>query len=152
MVPCVSQIMTNNKYFPLNQNLTCANFGIYEATCLTCYQQYNGQIVNTFSTECSSRPNNWNKPDIRDNCDKTVVSRHSSVFHGIINQPHIYETSTITFIETQSFHTADTCEVKLFDKRNAHINIQSVILPLVKQLFYYLRCSMIFLFRFASLF
>jgi len=89
MVPCVSQIMTK-KYIPLNQNLTYANFGIYVLTCLTCYQQCNGQKVNTFTTEWSSRPSNWNKADIRDNCDQMVVSRHFSVFHDIINKPHIY--------------------------------------------------------------
>jgi len=50
-----------------------------------------------------------------------VVSQHSSVFHDIINQPHIYETFTVTFIETPSFHTVDTCEEKLFDKRDTHI-------------------------------
>ena len=85
-------------------------------------------------------------------CDQMVVSRHSSVFHDIINKPHIYEIFTVTFIETPSFHTVDTCEVKSFDKRAAHINIQSMILRRVKQLFYYLRCSMIFLFRLANLF
>jgi len=30
-----------NKYFPLNQN------GVYVTTCLTCYQQYNGETVKT---------------------------------------------------------------------------------------------------------
>ena len=29
MVPCASQTMKKNIYFPLNQNLTCANYGIY---------------------------------------------------------------------------------------------------------------------------
>jgi len=46
----------------------------------------------------------------------------------------------------------EICEVKCFDNRNAHINIQSMILPRVKQLLYCLRCSMIFLFNFADLF
>jgi len=33
MLTCVSQILTKRKTFPLKQNLTCANFGVYAATC-----------------------------------------------------------------------------------------------------------------------
>ena len=102
MVPYVSQIKTKNKYFLLNRN------GVYVATCLTCYQQYNGQTVNIFSTGWSSHPNSWNQPDIRDDSDQMVVLRHSSVFHDIINNLPIYETFMVTFIKQPSFHSVYT--------------------------------------------
>jgi len=41
-VPRVSQIKSKTKTFPLNQNLTCANYGIYIATCLLCDEKYVG--------------------------------------------------------------------------------------------------------------
>jgi len=34
VVPCVSQIISKTEIFPLNQNLTCANYGIYVAICM----------------------------------------------------------------------------------------------------------------------
>ena len=63
------------------------------------------------------------------------------MFHDIINKPPIYEALTITFLEQPSFHSLDVCEDKWFDKRNAHINIQSMILPRVEQLLYYSICD-----------
>ena len=63
MVPCVSQIMGKNKTFPLNQKLTCANHGIYVATCVICHEQYVEQTKNKFSTRWSSHRSNWNRPN-----------------------------------------------------------------------------------------
>jgi len=40
--------MTKNKTFPLKQNLTCANYSIYVATCVICHWQYVGQTSNKF--------------------------------------------------------------------------------------------------------
>ena len=37
MVPNVSQLLTKTKTFKLNQILTCADFGIYVATCVKCH-------------------------------------------------------------------------------------------------------------------
>ena len=34
MVPNVSQLLTKTETFKLNQSLTCADFGIYVATCV----------------------------------------------------------------------------------------------------------------------
>jgi len=34
--------MSKTKTFLLNQNLTCANYGIYAVTCLICQKQYVG--------------------------------------------------------------------------------------------------------------
>jgi len=40
VLPPAAQILSKNKTFPLTQNLTCANYGIYVATCVICRQQY----------------------------------------------------------------------------------------------------------------
>jgi len=40
MVPCVLQIMSKTKAFPHNQNLTCAKYGIYVATCVIFHERY----------------------------------------------------------------------------------------------------------------
>ena len=49
MVPNVSQMLTKTTTFKLNQSLTCADFGIYVATCVICHEQYVGQTSNKFS-------------------------------------------------------------------------------------------------------
>ena len=62
MVPNVSQLLTKTKTFKLNQTLTCADFGIYVATCVICHEQYVGQTSNKFSKRWSAhRSNSTNK-------------------------------------------------------------------------------------------
>jgi len=58
MVPRVSQIMSKTKTFPLNQNLTCPNYGIYVATCVLCHEQYVGQTKNKYSKRWSAHRSN----------------------------------------------------------------------------------------------
>jgi len=53
------------------------------------------------------------------------------VFYDIINKPPIDEACTVTFVEL-SFDSLDICEDKWLSKLNAQINIQSMILTLVK--------------------
>jgi len=81
MVPCVSQIMVKNKTLPLNQTLTCANHGIYVATCVICHKQYVGQTKNKFYTRGSTQRSNWNTPNCEideNNKDKVASLRHFS--------------------------------------------------------------------------
>jgi len=40
MVLAVSEIMTKNETFLLNQNMTCPNHGIYVANSVICHLQY----------------------------------------------------------------------------------------------------------------
>ena len=53
MVTNISQLLTKTKTFKLNQSLTCADFGIYVATCAMCHEQYVGQTSNKFSERWS---------------------------------------------------------------------------------------------------
>jgi len=76
-----------------------------------------------------------------------ALTRHYSVFHGIINKPHIYEAFTITFVEQSIIHSLDTCEDKWLHKPNAQMNIQCMILVRNNSCTT-LRCSLIFLLYF----
>ena len=51
MVPNVSQLLTKTKTFKAKPSLTCADFGIYVATCVICHEQYVGQTSNKFSKD-----------------------------------------------------------------------------------------------------
>ena len=100
MMPCVSQIMGTNKTFPLNQKLTCANYGIYVATCVICHEQYVGQTKNKFSMRWSSHRSNWNRPNCEfdeNKKDKVALLRHFSESHGDVSKPPIHEAYTVTF-------------------------------------------------------
>jgi len=92
MIPCVLQIMTKTKSFPLKQNLTRPNYGIYMATCVICHEQYVGQISNKFSVRWSSPRSNWNKQDYK--TDNYQMIRHHSNSHGTINKIPLYEVCT----------------------------------------------------------
>jgi len=101
MVPCVSQIMSKAKTFPLNQNLTCTNYGIDVATCVICNKKYVGQTTNKFSKRWSSHRSNWNRPDCKNDKDEVALSRHYLVFHGIVNEPPIHEADTLLLLRTK---------------------------------------------------
>jgi len=68
------------KSFPLNQNLTRANYGVYMATCVTCNEQYVGQTTNKVSTRWSSHRSNWSKPG--DNEQMVLWRHHSTISIG----------------------------------------------------------------------
>ena len=134
MVPNVSQLLTKTKTFELNQSLTCADFGIYVATCVICHEQYVGQPSNKFSKRWSAHHNNWNKEDCKTDSDKDqmALSRHYSENHSTINKPPLHEAYTVTFVEQPSCHSLDICENKWYHLIDAQINIQNMILPHVK--------------------
>ena len=139
MVPNVSQLLTKTKTFQLNQSLTCADFGIYVATCVICHEQYVGQTSNKFSKRWSAHRSNWNKQYCKTDSDKDqmALSRHYSENQGTINKPPLHEAYTVTFVEQPSCHSLDICENKWYHLIDAQNNIQNMILPHVKQL---LRC------------
>jgi len=140
MVPNVSQLLTKTETFKLNQSLTCADFGIYVATCVICHEQYVGQTSNKFSKRWSAHRSNWNKQDCKTDSDKDqmALSRHYSENHGIINKPPLHEAYTVTFVEQPSCYSLDICENKWYHLLDAQINM---ILPHVKLL---LRCFVLF--------
>jgi len=131
MVPNVSQLLTKTKTFKLNQSLTCADFGIYVATCVICHEQYVGQTSNKFSKRWTAHRSNWNKQDCKTDSDKDqmALSRHYSENHGTINKPPLHEAYTVTFVEQPSCVTLWISENKWYHLIDAQINIQNMILP-----------------------
>ena len=75
MVPNVSQLLTKTKTLKLNLSLTCADCGIYVATCVICHEQYVGQTSNKFSKRWSAHRSNWNKQDCKTDSDKDQMCR-----------------------------------------------------------------------------
>jgi len=49
------RMLRQKNKFLLNQNLICANYGIYLKTCVISHQEYAAQTVNTFSKRCSAQ-------------------------------------------------------------------------------------------------
>ena len=101
-LPNVSQLLTKTKTFKLNQSLTCADFGIYVATCVICHEQYVSQTSNTFSKRWSAL-RYWNKQDCKSDSDKDEMAllRHYSENHGTINKPPLHKAYIVTFVNNQ---------------------------------------------------
>jgi len=135
MMSFVSQVLTKTKNFPLNQNFTCAKYGIYVMAFVICHQSVD-QIVNNFSTRWASRKGTWNKPDNRDDSKQMVSSQLYTVFCGTISKPPIYEAYTVTFVEHSPVLTLWIAMKRNGFKLIAQINIQSMILPCGKQFLY----------------
>jgi len=75
---------------------------------------------------------NWNKAEYKNDKDEMALSRHYSLFRGIVNKPPIHEGFTVTFAVQPSFHSLDKCEDKWHHQFNVQIDIQNIILPRVK--------------------
>ena len=130
----VSQLLTKTKTFPLNQSLTCSDFGICVATCVIGHEQYVGQTCNKFSKRWSAHRSNWNKQNCKIDRDKDqmALSRHYWKSHSTINKPPLHEAYTVNLVEQPSSHSLDICENKWYHQLDAQINILNMILPHVK--------------------
>jgi len=84
----IPQNKAKNKTFPLNQNLTCANYGIYVATCVMCCHV--GQTANKLVKKLSLGTNLIYEGD---------TWRHYTLLHRIVNEPPIHDSYTVTFVE-----------------------------------------------------
>ena len=138
MAPNVSQLLTKTKTFKLNQSLTCADFGIYVATCVICHEQYVDQTSNKFSKRWSAHRSNWNKQDCKTDSDKDqmALSRHYSENHGTINKPLLHEACTVTFVDQPSCLSRDICENKWYHLIDAQINIQNMMSQFHESVFF----------------
>ena len=124
------QIMNKTKTFPLNQNLTRANYGFYAATCVLCHKQYVGQTKNKFSKRWSTHRSNWNRPNCRNDKNKEVdlfLLWYYAFFHGNVNKPPIHEAYIVTFVEQPNFRSLNICEDKWYNQIDAQINIHSMV-------------------------
>jgi len=99
---------------------------------MICHPQYVGQIVKSFPRVGHQHRINSNKPGNRYDSDQMASSRHYAIFYAITNKSPIYDAHTVTFVDKHRFDSLDTFEDKCFNKLNAKIHIQSMILLRVK--------------------
>jgi len=59
----------------------------YLTTCVIGHEQYIGQTMKKFSKRRSSHRSKWNRLNCKNDKDGVALSRHYSVFHGIVNKP-----------------------------------------------------------------
>ena len=132
MVPTVYSLHSKHKVFKLRQRLTCLNYGVYVATCVTCGEQYVGQTANKFSTRWNAHRSAWKKYDISDNTDQAALLRHAALHFDINDKPQIFDCYSVYFVEQPNHDTLDICEDKWLHRTRASINIQDIMLPKIK--------------------
>ena len=128
---------TKGKQIKLWQNLNCKNYGIYVAQCEICQKQYVGQTKNTFSTRWNTHRAVWKKFDLSDNNDKSALLRHYANCHtqNFNTKPTISDCFSVIFVEEPKLSHLDWCEDKWYNKLEADININKLLLPRFKLLF-----------------
>jgi len=63
------------------------------------------------------------RTDVSGDSDQMTLSRHYSLFHGIINKLPVHEAYSVALVEQTSFYSLNTYEDKLIN----HINANHVI-------------------------
>ena len=76
MVPKVIALHSKGKLFPCRQVLTCANYGIYVATCKLCGEQYVGQTSNKFSKRWNSHRSSWDTVNLSNDQEQVPFLHH----------------------------------------------------------------------------
>ena len=131
-VPKVTALHSKGKWFPLRQVLTCANYGIYVATCKLCGEQYVGQTSNKFSKRWNSHRSSWDTVSLSNDQEQVPLLHHVVHEHKIEKKPKISECFIVTFVEQPSYDYPDICEDKWLNKISASINKHRIILPHIK--------------------
>jgi len=127
MVKKEDYLCTPTGRIELTQRLSCANYGIYVATCLLCKEQYVGQTKNKFSVRWTARWNNWHKSTGKEEC---ALIKHYTTKHSVINDnlpllPNCYK---VTFVEQRPCENLDWCGDKRMHRIKASINLDRMIL------------------------
>ena len=142
MVPKVTALHSKGKLFPLRQVLTCANYGIYVATCKLCGEQYAGQTSNKFSKRWNFHRSSWDTVNLSNDQEQVPLLHHVVHEDKIEKKPKISECFIVTFVEQPSYDYLDICEDKWLNKISASINKHRIILPRIKwDLPLFRRCS-----------
>ena len=112
----------------LTQRLSCANYGIYVATCLLWKEQYVGQTKNKFSVTWIAHRNNWHKSTGK---EEGALIKHHTMKHPAIsdNLPFLPNCYKVTFVEQSPCENLDWCEDKWIHRIKASINLDRMILP-----------------------
>ena len=129
MVCQESYLNTPKGRFKLKQRLTCANYGIYVATCVLCGEQYVGQTKNKFSVRWTAHRSHWAKKQSGNDVgalNKHYHTKHSETIHSSTSFSASYK---VTFVEQPPCEDLDWCEDKWLHRINASINLGKMILP-----------------------
>ena len=104
MVATARQIQSKRGNFSLRQTLSCTNYGVYDATCCICHEQYAGQTKNRFFVCWTAHRNLWKTFDISAIGDKAALLKHYNLRHPLIliEKPELSERFTVTFAEQPS--------------------------------------------------
>ena len=144
MVENTDEINTKEgKILKLKQHLTCRDFGIYSAQCITCGDIYVGQTCTTYSKRWNAHRQEWtkminggkvqNKTD--ENSDKQVLFNHYLKLHGnlITDNLNLWDAYRITFAERPSSKKdLDIAENFWIEATDARINKAKTLLPKFK--------------------
>ena len=76
-------LRSKGKLFPIRQMPTCANYGIYIATCKLCGEQYVGKTSNKFSKHWNSQRSSWNTVNLSDDQEQVPLLQHVVHEHKI---------------------------------------------------------------------
>ena len=120
---------TKGKSFHLSKALTCADWGIYAATCTICNQIYVGQTSNPFSNRWSQHRSVW-KGGSTDKGDSAALRLHYHQRHNGEKHRAITSAFTVTFIhQPEKMQHLDYAESVWINRLEANININKTILP-----------------------
>jgi len=131
MVPKVTAVHSKGKLFPLRQMQTCANYGIYVATCKLYGEQYVGQTSNKFWKRWNYHRSSWKAVNLPDDQEQVPLLQHVVHEHDIEKKLKISECFIVTFVEQHSYDYLYICEDKWLNKISASIN-KHRILPRIK--------------------
>ena len=89
-------VSSSGRTFSLKQNLTCADYGEYVATCKLCSEQYVGQTVNKILKRWSTHRSQW-KANTQQKNDSAALHLHFANFHQDQINPQLSECYEITY-------------------------------------------------------
>jgi len=110
---------------------TCANYGIYVATCKLYGEQYVGQTSNKFWKRWNYHRSSWKAVNLPDDQEQVPLLQHVVHEHDIEKKLKISECFIVTFVEQPSYDYLYICEDKWLNKISASIN-KHRILPRIK--------------------
>jgi hypothetical protein len=132
MVENINEVTSESgKCFNILTRLTCADWGIYAATCKICKKKYVGQTMTTFSKRWCQHRTIW-KRGTSETGDSAALRLHYDLHHNAKKNRTLAEAFTVTFVDKpQSARQLDLTESVWINRLQASININKTILPKV---------------------
>ena len=126
----------SGRKFLLLLELTCADYGVYVATCLICANQYVGQTYKSFTTRWNSHRATWKKGDVGGTAedktfgDKAALRLHYFKHHHEEKRRELSSAFKVVFVDRPtSLSRLDLLESQWISRLKAKININKTVLP-----------------------